>query len=129
MTKGAIMLVIYDGGQPLDIAKAALIVGIVLIMADMITLGTIARTPVIPLMLAVIRPFAAALVMLVSLQVLTIDLGSSFLNLATATALGAMLFIGTVSFLWSISGRPRGAEAQISVLIKGFIKSGQRRPT
>ena len=129
MTIGAIMLVIYSGGQPLDIAKAALIVGIVLIMADMITLGTIARTPIIPLMLAVIRPFAAALVMLVSLQVLTIDLGSSFLNLATATALGAMIFIGTVSFLWAISGRPRGAEAQISVLIKGFIKSGQRRPT
>jgi lipopolysaccharide exporter len=93
-------------------AAAAVLVGGTVLLARRAECG------VLPLALAVVRPFAAAVFMLVVVRSFeTGDMGS-FNALALKVPAGIVMFAGAVAALWLGQGRPNGAEKMLLQLAR-----------
>lgn len=106
------------GGGAIAIATTALAVS-----GTLLALGTaaISRTAGLkPFALAgpVLRPFAAALAMLLLVRAAAPETGYALADLAFAVPFGAAVYAGALLLIWFVAGRPQGAESETLALAR-----------
>ncbi|HEX8640006.1 MAG TPA: oligosaccharide flippase family protein [Allosphingosinicella sp.] len=93
-------------------ALAALAVSGGVLLVGTIVLSRVARSSLISLVIPIVRPFLAAVAMLVLVRVADPSSGSAVLDLTVEVLTGAAAFSSMLFLLWLASGRPAGAEAE-----------------
>ncbi|HEV2866648.1 MAG TPA: hypothetical protein VGX37_09040, partial [Allosphingosinicella sp.] len=102
----------WAGGGAIPVAWAALIVSGALLAFATFYLAHVARAAPHRLFAPVLRPFAAASLMLVLVRLGQPHTGSTFADLMIEVVAGAAAYVFASWLLWAAAGRPAGAEAE-----------------
>ena len=115
------------------IAWAALGANLALLLVGTVVIGRVSRAGMAPLFSSILRPFAAAGLMLAVVRFAAPDTGMVVLDLVAAVALGAAVYGIGLLLLWLAWGRPVGAEAeavrlgvQLSNALRARLAPGER---
>lgn len=124
----SIGIVVASLGDALAVARGILFASVAVLTVGVIVMSRIEHTSLYRLLLAVARPFAAAAIMYVVVMI-TPQIGPPLLSLAGQVAIGAIAYLLAVGALWTISGRPDGAEANLSIELASYWHSRRRDGT
>lgn len=118
----ALIAAALNGGGAIVIAATALIVSAALLATGTLVIARVARTSAMRLGGAVVRPFTAALAMLVLVRAAAPETGSPILDLAFAAAAGGAAYFAALLLGWIATGRPRGAESDAVTLAAELLR-------
>lgn len=99
------------------VASAALAASGAVLVVGIIVIGRVAKTSAFGLAAGIVRPFAAGAAMLMVLRLADVDTGTALLDLALSVAAGAAIYAAAIFLLWTLAGRPAGAEAKAAALL------------
>jgi O-antigen/teichoic acid export membrane protein len=107
--------------SPEAVALAALAANSTMLATGIALLAAQARVRAVALAANLLRPILAAAAMAFLLTgPAAVDSGSAFVDLVTATCLGAGFYAAAWLLLWVVSGRPAGAEQEFAALLGGL---------
>lgn len=105
--------------EPVAVALAATTVSGVVMVASVVALAACGRVGAGRLFAALLRPVIAAGAMAFTLlRVVRVETGSPFLDLVVAVPTGAATYAVALAALWTVAGRPPGAEREAAGLIR-----------
>ena len=122
----AIGLAVAFVGDALAVARAILFASIAVLMVGVLVLAKVEQTSLHRLMLAVARPIAAAVIMYAAVSMIP-EFGPPLLSLVGQVAIGAIAYLVAIAALWTFSGRPDGAEANLGREATTYWRSRRRR--
>lgn len=105
-----ITIAVQTGGGVIEVAIAALCVSVLILVTGVIAMAYKAGTSALSLLLAVVRPFGAAALMLLAVRRIDWSAAAPLLELAAQAAAGGVIYGVFAGLIWRVSGRPEGAE-------------------
>jgi lipopolysaccharide exporter len=110
------------GSEAIGLAWAALAASTTLLITGLVVVSVGANAKPLSPLLAVVRPFASALIMMAILRSVDGVVGAAIVRLTADVAGGAAIYVSVAAVLWLSSGRPDGAEAKIAEFLTSTTK-------
>jgi lipopolysaccharide exporter len=122
-TVAAVIVAAIAYESALAVAWAAFLANGIMLVAIGAVLAAYAKTNALALAMNLVRPAAAAAMMVLILWgPAAFETGHAVLDLAIAVVIGAAAYAGALLLLWLATGRPHGAESELVRLLQGRFR-------